>query len=257
MPTLPLLRDPQPRVARRIEQGLVAQREKRDADRHGNRLALSQIGKCARDLWAAVNWVPEDEELPPHVLGIFEHGNVIEAHVVNLLRIGGYAVRNLDPATGEQYRVSDFDNRVSGRTDGQIATDRWEWMLLEIKSANARQFAVAQGHGIAAWKPEYVAQVQAYMGYTELDACLFVVFNKNDFRLNELGRWVSDSIYSERIRFDQDRFDELREKAGAIVDSLVLLDRPAAATSQFCKFCKYCNRNKWCWDAATGVVFDD
>jgi len=255
MPTLPLLRDPQPQVARRIEKGLVALREKRDADRHGDRLALSQIGKCARNLWAAVNRIPEDEPLPPHVLGIFEHGNAIEAHVARLLGIGGYIVRTTDWRTGEQFRVSDFDNRVSGRTDGEITDGEKPDMLLEIKSANARQFAVLRGCGVAAWKPEYVDQVQMYMGYTGLDTCLFVVFNKNDFVL-ENERWTPDSIYAERIRFDKGRFDELREKAGAIVDSLVLLDRPAAATSQFCKFCKYCNRNAWCWRVTTGVSFD-
>ena len=256
MPVLPQLRDPQPQVARRIEKGLVALRERRDANRHGNRLALSQIGKCARNLWASVNQIPEDEPVPPHVLGIFEHGNALEAYVIHLLRVGGYVVLDRDPKTGQQYRVSDFDNRVSGRTDGEMTYDEKLAMLLEIKSANARQFGVLRECGVAVWKPEYVDQVQMYMGYRELDTCLFVVLNKNDFVLED-ERWSPDSIYAERIRFDKDRFDELREKAGAIVDALVLLDRPAAATSQFCKFCKYCSRNAWCWSATTGVAFDE
>jgi len=260
MPSLPQLTDPQPQVLRRIAGALVERNREKDALHDSGRLPISQIGDpCERSLWAGLHRIGKPD-MDPHLLAVFAHGNAIEAHVVWLLQIAGYAVSTYDPSTGSQWRVTDLDERVSGRLDGHIVLGskkaRERVALLEIKSANARQYAVLIGCGVDNWRPQYVDQVQYYMGLAELEECLFVVYNKNDFVLDG-EQWKPDYLHVERIRFDASRFERLRAKAKRVVESNDIPERPAKATSQYCGFCKYCDHNDWCWSATTGVKFDE
>ena len=211
-------------------------------------LSMSQIGDCERNLWAGLNGIPEGKEIEPRMLVLFEHGNAVEEHVIRLLTKSGRNVQAFDPETGEQFQCIDFDGRFRGRTDGKIELGSREkrWALLEIKSANTKQFELAQELGYKAWRPKYADQAQVYMGYTELPEALAVVYCKDDSR-----------IYAERLKFGKARFHAMRLKAGRILASEVVLPKPDEAKSQYCGFCKWCPRNAWCWGPLAEVRFDD
>ena len=213
-------------------------------------LRMSAAGDCERNLWAGLNDIPEDKEIEPRILALFDHGNAIEVHVIRLLRLSGRNVIDVDPGTNDQFELVDFDGKEVGHIDGKIETGsrptNRHLSLLEIKSANTKQFNMLLELGYVAWKPTYASQIQKYMGNADLPDALVIVYCKDDSR-----------IHAERILYDPVAFFNLRGKAHRIIESTELLNRPPEAKSQYCKFCKYCNRNQWCWAPTTGANFDD
>jgi len=210
---------------------------------------MGQIGDCERNLWAGLNGIPEDKEISPRVLVLFGHGNVIESHVIALLRDAGYLVEDRESQSGKQFQCLALDGRLVGYIDGTIMLGdirRPRKLLLEIKSANEKQFEVARDVGYEAWNPKYAAQLQVYMGCSDLAEALAVVYCKN-----------TSDMYAERIKFNSECFSELLEKADRVLLSSELLPRPEAAKSQYCGFCKYCSRNAWCWSPLRDANFDD
>ena len=244
MATLPEIPDRAPHIERAIHKALDQERRQRAKAPF---LSMSEIGGCERNLWAGLHGIPEESDPDPLLLGIFQLGHTIEAHVIELLRLSGRTVVDRDPQTGKQFRYVDFDDRLRGRSDGfiEIGTDRKRLAVLEIKSANTSQFEQAEKLGIKAWRPGYFDQAQAYMGYSKHEEALVVVFAK------ETGR-----IYAERIRFDVEHFHALRLKAGRVLDG-ELPERPEAATSQSCSFCRFCRRAEWCYGPLSETNFDD
>ncbi|MEE9382819.1 MAG: hypothetical protein V3V08_05335 [Nannocystaceae bacterium] len=238
-------------VETRIHKALAKARDERSAGKSG-RLALSQIGKCERGLWGGVNGIPDERPPEGRILVLFDLGEAVETHVVELLRLAGFEVLSHDPDTGEQFRITGFGENASGRLDGlvrfkrsQHATD--ERALLEVKSANAKKFDELLASGsYAAWNPVYGDQVQVYMGRKGLKQALVVVECKNDSQL-----------YVEVIDFDPGRYRELWAKAERIVNAESAPPRPEEGKSQYCGFCKYCSRGKWCWGPLVDVSFDD
>ena len=240
MPDLPKLPRTAPAIVRRIYEAAAA----RHAPVFKPRLAMSQIGGCERNLWAELQKIPSERELEGRIAVLFEHGDAVEELVVGLLKQAGYKVQEEDPKTHEQIRLEALDGRFSGYIDGQILFEQG-WKLLEIKSANTKQFERLKEMGYEAWNPKYAAQVQVYMGYMGLDDALALVMCKD-----------TSELYAEKIRFDRDAFAALEEKARGILDSEVVPARPAEAKSQYCQFCKYCDRNQWCWGPLAEVSFD-
>ena len=216
-----------------------------------HRLALSQIGKCERSLWAGINGIPDERPPAGRILVLFDLGNAVENHLVELLRRAGFEVQDRDPNTGEQFRITGFGEKASGRLDGIIRfrhrNTTNEWDLLEIKSANTKKFDELLSIGLYQdWNPVYGDQVQIYMGRYGLKHSLVIVECKDDSR-----------IYVEIIDFDPDRYRDLWAKAERIVNSPTLLPRPSDGKSQYCDFCKYCSHQKWCWGPMPGVNFDE
>ena len=120
------------------------------------------------------------------------------------------------------------------------------WRLLEIKSASEKQFELCKALGYEKWNPKYAAQLQVYMGYAGFEDSVAVVYNKN-----------TADIYIEKVRFDPQAFESLKQKATRILNQPpdVPLPRPAEGKSQYCGFCKWCARNQWCWSATADVRF--
>lgn len=246
MAKLPALIRTAPHIERRIHEALQADRANVDPAR-AKRLALSQVGKCERDLWGSINGIPEDKEIDSRVLVLFSLGNAVEEHIVQLLNLAGYVGQVRDQSTGEQYRVTMCDGKASGRLDGKIQWGRdKEWILLEIKSANEKKYRELIEVGYKAWNQVYADQLQIYMGLDNLNDSLAIVENKN-----------TSELYSEKIRLDPNRFEFLSAKVERIVNSDTLLPKPPEAKSRYCKHCKWCNRGDWCWSPLAGVEFDE
>lgn len=245
MAKLPELIRTAPHVERRIHAALAEEREK-PSDRDG-RLGMSQLGQCERNLWASLRGVPVDKPIEPRILLLFDHGNAVESHVIANLRKAGFVLVDRDEH-GNQFRYEDFGGRLVGHIDGKIelgtnASAR-ETCLLEIKSANAKKFDELEAVGYEAWNPVYAAQLHTYMGYARLADSLALVYNKN-----------TSQLYCEKIRFNPSKFKALVAKAARIITSDKTLPRPAEAKSQYCAYCKWCDRNAWCWGPLADVKF--
>lgn len=249
--------------------------------RHEGRIALSQIGKCGRMLWLGMRYEPQRKP-QDRILVLFGLGNAIEAHVVDILRKAGFHVEDLDPETGEQYRI-EIGDKASGRTDGII--DLWpdkpsksKRQLLEIKSAKGREGIVSPSAfrklmALVRRKPEreefikkspsdfeslvecgtykewnepYWAQVQVYMLGMGLDSCIVVVYNKN-----------TSALYVEEVPLARKAAEGYRDKALKIQAAATVLDRPPMATSKSCAYCKWCDYSEECWDGAAGKDFGE
>jgi hypothetical protein len=250
MPQLPKLTKKADYVERRIHATLADERAKKDAT-HGGKLAFSQVGKCARLLYAGVNGVPEERDPQGRILVLFDLGEAVESHLISLLKRSGFEVQDRDPETGEQIRVVDFNGRASGRLDGEVLLgDRphnQRWAVLELKSAKASRFdELEELDSYELWDLAYADQLQVYMGYRKRDEALVVVECKDDSRL-----------HCERIAFNPTRFGELHQKARDIITAKTPPNRPPEAKSQYCGYCKWCDVNGWCWGPLAGVKFDE
>ena len=245
-------------VEARIHKVLRENREETHREK-SHRLAFSQIGKCERALQAGIRGVASEREPEGRFLVLFDLGDAVETHLIELLRKGGFVINNEEKR--QQIRVTAFDERASGRLDGEIQLNRRShpdeiWSLLEIKSVkentNPKRVtpssyeALEAAGSYAEWNPVYAAQVQVYMGLRGRKSALVVVECKNDSRL-----------WTEIIDFDPDEFIRLMDKAERIVTSPETLDRPAEAKSQYCAFCKYCDVQNWCWGPLAGISFDE
>lgn len=208
---------------------------------------MSASGRCYRDRWATMQGLPLDygKGFGASVLQIFRLGHVIEDEVVDLLGEAGFTVSDQQREVGEGQWIGHIDGIVEWSPSGRD----WDRVtsLLEIKSANAKQFGLCQELGYEAWKPQYAAQLHAYMGYIpEVEEALVIVYNKN-----------TSEIYAERILFDLDEFERLKEQSRIVTESKTVPVRPKQATSHGCRFCNWCDRNEWCWSPATDVEFDE
>jgi hypothetical protein len=245
MAKLPEIPNRAPYIERAIHRALSERQEK---EQKAPFLSMSEIGGCERNLWAGLHEIPQDKEIEPRILALFELGKHVEIHVIELLRASGRIVWDVDPETNEQFHYTDFDNRFRGRTDGMIelGSSQPHRALLEIKSANQKQFDLLIEVGYAVWHPKYADQLCVYMGYADLKEALVIVYCKNDSRL-----------YAERLKSNPVRFHALRLKAGRILEAETTLPRPEEAKSQYCGFCKWCSRNQWCWSSTADVQFDE
>lgn len=240
-------------VERKIHSALEQERAKH-AD-SAFYVRLSAIGKCQRELWAIRTGIPDERPPGGQALMTFDVGHHVEGAVIEWLRKAGYEVQ-CERAGGKQLRVWMRGETGVGHIDGLI---RWEsrsgsaWRLLEIKTAKAKKFEeLLECRSYRAWNEGYYDQVQGYMGASASTAdvptltdCLVVVVCKDDSRL-----------WCEMIAFDPERYAELEAKARLVVKSDEIVPRPKSATSQYCKFCKWCSRNAWCWSPLAGVEFD-
>ena len=242
-------------VERRIHAALEEERRKQSPPTEYVR--LSSIGKCPRALWALRQCVPEERSPYAGPMGralmTFGVGDAVETAVVGWLRLAGYEVEEFAP-DGGQWTVTTTNGLGVGHLDGNVRLPGVspDWKLLEVKSAKAKKFEeLVEAGSYRAWNEGYYDQVQAYMGAShetegvrDLEDCLAIVLCKDDSRL-----------YPELIRYDPERYAALMQRAEIAMQDEIP-DRPPAMKSQYCKACKYCEVNKWCWGALAGVEFD-
>ena len=196
-------------------------------------LGASQIGDeaCMRKLWYGFRWAQE-RVLDGRTRALLERGKREEKRVARLLRAVGMTVEERDHVTGKQRRVSFLGGHFGGSADG-IVLGVFEapktWHLLEVKTANRKNFDRIEKEGVRAAMPGHFAQAQTYMHGLKLKRCLYVCVCKDD-----------DRIYVERIRYDKQYADGLVQKAKLVIEAPAPLTRIKDDPTWYeCKFCDY------------------
>lgn len=209
--------------------------------RHSNRVSPSNLGEeCAAKLWYDRRWVSPPEKHDGRMVRLFQRGHDEEAKIVKMLRNAGWTVREIDPATGKQYSILDFNGHLKGKLDGIGSHPEFTNgvdILLEFKSYNTKRFSVITHKPLKTEDPKYYGQIVLYMMYYNLPACLFFPVNKNDDDIHPL-------VFTRDDKFAK----ELLNKADTIINSRVRPARIAESPAYWkCKSCRHidvCHRNK-------------
>lgn len=206
-------------------------------------LGASIIGKtCDRAVWFDFRWVTRAHH-SGRILRLFETGQREEARFVRNLRSIGVTVLEVDPETGRQFRVSAHHGHFGGSLDGialGLPDAPKTWHVLEFKTHSAKSFAQLTAKGVAASKPQHVAQMQVYMRLMELTRALYLAVCKD-----------TDALHAERIEADPEAGERLIARAGRIIDAA----RPPSRVSEDPAWfeCRLCPHHGVCHGEAAPV----
>lgn len=209
-------------------------------------LGGSVIGQeCERRLWYSFRWCQRPELEPDgRMKRLFDRGHREEATFVAELRGIGCTVHDIDPSTGQQFRFKAVGGHFGGGIDGVVLgvpEAPKTWHLLECKTHNDKSFQALVKQGVAAAKPEHYAQMQVYMHMADLSRALYLAVNKND-----------DTLYAERVRYDEAEAARLLAKA----ERVIYAPEPLAKLSNDPAFykCKMCPMSPTCHGEALPPV---
>ncbi|HWE98854.1 MAG TPA: hypothetical protein VG248_03570 [Caulobacteraceae bacterium] len=234
MAALPELRSP---TIDAIEAAVVA----KEVRKQDGVVRLSAIGKCERDLFYRFRWARPPEVFEARILRLFETGNIEEARMIAWLQGAGVDVLDRDPATDDQWEVSEYGGHAVGHLDGictRIIEAPAARHLLECKTHNAKSFAQLVKHGVAISKPEHYAQMQAYMRLKGLTRAFYLAKNKD-----------TDELHAERVAFDPEEAERLSAKAWRVITTHRAPPRLSEDPDSFlCRFCPshgVCHGGAW------------
>ncbi|AWN43143.1 oxidoreductase [Methylobacterium durans] len=214
----------------------------RDGDSAG--VPMSQvINPCDRALWYAFRWAAPPESAEGSRQRRFNTGNIYEGRLLDMLRMIGADVQEIDETTGKQIRVDLAGGHLRGKLDG-VASGLPEAPTaphaVECKSANDKSFKAIVKGPIRETKPEHFAQIQLYMHALDLRRGLYMLANKND-----------DAIHCERVEYDPAFCLALVAR----VERIVATPRPPARlyedpTSKAAFACQFCPARAICHEGA-------
>jgi hypothetical protein len=170
------------------------------------------------------------------MLRLFRRGDREEYVFVDMLRKLGATVYDVDD-NGKQFEFEDLGGHLSGHTDGVVELPDRYWRgadnrgatLLEFKTYNTARFKKLCTKKLCISDPKYYAQVQLYMGYGELEYCLFMAVCKE-----------TDELYLECVKFLKVDFLSYVKKAQYIIEAVDPPARISTLPSWWeCKFCKH------------------
>lgn len=214
-----------------VTAALFAQSEKQQEDNRRLHLGASEIGEeCDRKLWFSFRWA-QQRKRDGRMIRLLQRGKDEEAKMIADLRALGYELR------GCETRISGSDGHFGGTLDGVlrgIPAAPATWHVLELKTANDKNWRELCKHGVQQAMPVHYAQVQVYMHGARLDRALYLAVNKND-----------DSIYEERIPLDQVFAQRMFDRADRIIRRQTtperISDDPAWYQCKMCHFHPICH----------------
>lgn len=200
----------------------------------GAGIAMSQvIHPCDRAIWMAFRWAAPQEAATGKGERIFETGNLYERRLLDMLRMIGCDVQEIDETTGTQFRVELANGHVRGKMDGIVTNYPGEpetQFVFECKSANDKNYKVIVKGPIKETKTEHYAQLQLYLHASGLRHGLYAVVNKN-----------TDEIHFERVAYDPTFclaiVSRLERIAALSVVPVRLHDDPTSKSARECGWC--------------------
>lgn len=207
-------------------------------DGHRKHLGASLIGDaCYRKLWFGFRWAYRKKN-DGRQLRLYNRGHREEARFTEWLKFKGYVVNELDPATGEQWRVSAIGGHFGGSQDGEVfLPPKFEYnevLLLEYKTnGTGPAFNSLIDKGVALSKTQHFDQMSTYGRLKGYKYALYLNVCKND-----------DNIHSEIVKLDWQRGEKLEEKARVIILSQEppprIAENPSAMACKYCDFAELC-----------------
>jgi hypothetical protein len=201
-------------------------------------LGASQIGaECERALWYTFRWASRARHTG-RLLRLFERGQLEEERLVANLRRIGVNVYQHCPETGDQYTVSACDGHFGGSMDavliGMLEAPKTAHVC-EMKTHNTKSFNDLKKKGLAASKPQHLAQLQTYMCLADFERGVYLAVCKD-----------TDELYLERVYPDPVLAARLMEKAERIITA----PRPpeGVSTDPTHWQCKMCQHARTCHD---------
>lgn len=221
-----------------IDAGLQKGREN---EKPRDYLGASRLGEpCARKL--AYEYRGEQgTPFSGRTLRIFEKGHRFEEMMIDWLKAAGFDMRTRNKAGG-QFGFETMNGRVQGHIDAVIMSGPVEFshpypLLFEMKALNDRSWTELFNKGLQKSKEVYFAQVQIYMSYLSLNACLFTALNKN-----------TAEIYHELVPLDMAAAQKISDRA---VDIIVAVEAgelpPRISADPNFYLCKFCDFYSSCW----------
>lgn len=210
-------------------------------DRLSRRLGASQIGRpCDRELWYSFRWCGTGAKFDGRMKRLFNRGHREEAVFTEELRGIGMQVHDLDPSTGEQFTFTACGGHFVAKIDGVglgVPEAPKTWHVIGYKTSNTKNFAKLSKEGVLKAKPEHYAQNQIEMKLASLDRTLYLAVNKDD-----------DSLYAERIRYDETAAAALEARAERVIFAAEPL--PGVSTDPAFYQCKGCSFRASCHSTA-------
>ena len=216
-------------------------------------LGMSSLGdECERRLWYKFHR-PAPQRHPARTLFAFADGHLSEDVIIARLRlVSGVTLLNIDPDTGKQFGLSDFDGKLKGHMDGVILgllQAPSTWHVFEAKCTNEKSFAKllklkeekGEKEALLAWNPVYWSQAQLYMGYADLTRHYTVICTPG------ARDWTSV-----RTEFNLEGFIRLKEKARRIIEAPYPLARISNDPAWY--VCKWCDHHAQCHKNEGGSV---
>jgi hypothetical protein len=208
----------------------------RNDSKKRDHLGLSSLADdCQRKVFYQFRKVAKPV-FPPHVLRLFQRGHREEFFFTHMLTCLGLTIHEVNPKTGKQFKVSDFEGHLAGSMDG-VAVDKemrftssTEPFKLEYKTYNLARFKTLVKAGVKESDPKYYGQVQGYLGYTKwLTGSLFCAVCKDN-----------DSFHFEWIVPDTTSLEMIRERAELILNATTPPPGISKRKSHWkCKMCDY------------------
>ncbi len=203
---------------------------------HRPHMGASLIGhSCDRYIWLTWRWALKPE-FKGRMLRLFNTGQREEARFIEELRGIGAQVWDVDPDTGDQFRVSACNGHFGGSLDG-VAKGLPEApksaAVLEFKTHSEKSYNELLKKKVQGAKPQHYDQMTVYMGLMDIDRAMYMAANKN-----------TDDVYCEWVHFDKDRFAQLIARAQRLIDSSTAPYRLSTDPDYF--ECKWCSMWKHC-----------
>lgn len=216
--------------------------ESKQEDGMRSHLGASIIGrKCEREIFFMFRWAKR-VKFKARMLRLFDRGHKEEDRFIEWLEDVCENVWALDPNTGEQIRISEFEGHFGGSLDGVIrnpAGIKGDF-LAEFKTHNDKSFKKLVLNGVKESKPEHYTQMQVYLYYkSKLQGAFYFAINKND-----------DSLHIEYVERDEEHAKENMHKASRILKS-EQPPEPFNGASEYNFYCdKFCDFTELCYKNA-------
>lgn len=208
-------------ILTKIDEGFVGRRKSKPRAYIGG----SNIGgPCEAALSFSLRGFPDDEP-PPKTQRVFALGHALEDLIVSDLKHSGITVIDRDPETNWQFAYQKYGGHIRGNADGQIEVANGELALLEIKTMNAAKWRAFVKKGVAESHPQYISQMQTYMGLGGFEKAVLLGYNKD-----------TSEYHCEVVEFDLIEYHALLARAERVMGGQAprVTDNPDDWRCRFC-----------------------